>query len=159
MGLDVFWYTGLKRIADLDSDVDGARIYDNADFPGRCMLKEGVYEYEDGGFVYSAPYSAYSRWRNELARMAGYRATTDRESRFAYSDNVYFGGPFFELIYFSDCEGTISGTEAVRIYNDFVKFLPVANDWFAEDDKFRINYNKWLDAFERIDSEGAIVFA
>lgn len=143
MGLDV---TAYRRVTKLDVifDEDGesldkstleyadhdVRVYANPDFPGR---EEGV---EDGA-AYSAveqmgfcagSYIGYGAWREELAKLAGYpKSPVDRgfgDSITMHSGGAWAadGGPFWELINFSDCEGVIGSIVSAKLAKEFAEW-------------------------------------
>jgi len=77
---------------------------------GRCYETSGnVIEFRAGS------YSGYNKWRDELARRA-----LDLPAATVWEDPSRFvEAPFFELINFSDCEGTIGPDAASDLATDF----------------------------------------
>lgn len=142
MGLDISAYRRVTKL-DVIFDEDGeavdketkeyvehdVRVYANPNFPGR---EEGVedgaaYTAEDG-MSFGTGYGAHGAWREELAKLAGYPATpVDRG--FGNPVKMHSGGawsaesgPFWELINFSDCEGTIGPVVSTKLARDFAEW-------------------------------------
>jgi len=111
--------------------------------PGRCYEVSGA-ELE----FYAGNYRHYHEWRDALARRALGRPAASGHDLFALSPEM----PFYELIFFSDCEGTIGPDAAADLAEDFramrAKVLsqpladPEAEAWFVE------RYDQWAAAFE-----------
>jgi hypothetical protein len=128
MGLDITAYRQLKlcdALFDADGDpIDRAtqepianylHVFANSDFPGReeGLKDRGVYTYAEVDEVLGMGYGGYNRWRETLAKLAGYPLTEYR-SRFggiqhAHAAACWEGatGPFSDLINFADNEGVI----------------------------------------------------
>jgi len=103
MGLDIYACSNIKKIPDSE---DAHNLYVNDNFNVEGQIVSGSYESSDDGFSFAAgSYSGYGQWRQNLAKVAGYKSAEE-----AWELN---GGPFWELIYFSDCDGVI-GQEAYR---------------------------------------------
>ena len=116
--------------------------------------------YETSGNViefHAGTYGGYNKWRDELARRAvGLPAATVWEdpSRFVEA-------PFFELINFSDCEGTIWPDAASDLATDFgalrdrIAGQPLADPqeeaWFID------VYDQFQEAFELAARGGGLV--
>lgn len=166
MGLDITAYEQLLEpfTGDIESLTDEERddIYDdhycmwkNPDFPNHAADIEYEY-YKDrvGAFRFCAgSYSGYDNWRNWLATIAGYQSAD-------YVWSNITEGPFFELINFSDCEGTIGPAYSAKLYKDFVDHQHIV-DQISDDDYSAVRnkdlYNKWKEAFKR-GSTGAVLF-
>lgn len=160
MGLDIRAYSNLKngvaRQDNSDSDDDDfedsdlIQLYDNVHFPGRA---EGIdcnlaYEYDDSMGFRAGSYSGYGHWRHQLAQLAGYDGAEDAWKK--------INGPFWELINFSDCEGTIGPVVSAKLAKDFADFQEKAD---AHQDKyFRSSYEYWRTAFEMAKENGAVCF-
>lgn len=177
MGLDIRAFSKLKRI-DAAFDDEGEpidpvtcesvdydlRVYINPDFPGRCNLADnGIYTAEANFCFCAGSYGWYNRWRDELARIAGYPAKqVDRygsgriETRYDQSAFEADGGPFWELIWFSDCEGIIGSEIAKKLHNDFIEFQAKADA--SPELGFRERYANWRKAFELAADDGAVEF-
>lgn len=86
--------------------------YTNVESP-RTVL-HGCYRAEREEGFSAGSYGTYNAWRNELAtRMHGVDART------IWDDDTFRGKAFYDLISFSDCEGTISGDVAEKLARDF----------------------------------------
>ena len=108
-------------------------------------------------------YSGYNHWREKLAEIAGYPSIeTDRfgsglkEMRHDAGAREAGSGPFYELIWFSDCEGIIGPITSAKLARDFADFQAKADA--VEDDYWREKYGKWRQAFEMAAEEGAVDF-
>lgn len=104
-------------------------------------------------------YSSYNTWRDELARMAGYAPVKGRsEYGHDYAAGAWAadGGPFNELIDFSDCEGTLSAETCCKLAKDFEEWEDKARDFGASDPWFFELYQKWAEAC-RIASHGGYI--
>lgn len=180
MGLDITAYSKLEMV-DVVYDADGepinpvtreslfvvaadfAHIYVNPDFPERADgLARGYYLYEETIGFRAGSYMYYSRWREELARLAGYPASPGEglmASHHPHSNGVWEceGGPFFELINFSDCEGAIGPKTSAKLAKDFADFREklsgeVVSFGFTE------NYDNFEQAFRLAADGGAVCF-
>lgn len=144
MGLDISAYRKLTKI-DVTFDADDQpidrktgeplddyyRVYANPDFPGResGLVDRAVYGYEDSEHVFSRSYGGYNRWREELAKLAGYPKAErvmwgvkeDLHAMSLWSGQVT-EGPFYELINFADNEGTIGPVVAAKLLRDFIEW-------------------------------------
>lgn len=152
MGLDVFSYSGLELVdADRDASDDGGKVkfYIEDFFAERAndIVHEGVYRYETTYHFRAGSYKGYNRWRNQLAIMAG----------FASDDDAFqaYGGPFWELIHFSDCQGVIGTEVAKKLANDFAQYEEQAK---VIDDYFYDRYADFKRAFELAANNGAVRF-
>ncbi|KWO50055.1 hypothetical protein WT98_17135 [Burkholderia territorii] len=65
-------------------------------------------------------------------------------------------GPFWELIDFSDAEGTIGPEVCRKVYQDFVQYRDLATQ--VSTPYFYDSYVDWMKAFEMCANNGAIVF-
>lgn len=178
MGLDITAYRKLKKI-DAVFDADGEPIdpdtrevlddvYQpcvNHDFLGReeGLEHKAAYIYEElcGGI--SMGYSSYNAWRDELAKLAGYPAVPvdryntgniqQRHDQGAWNSD---GGPFWELINFSDCEGVIGPLVSAKLAGDFASFQEKADA--HHDERFKRAYAQWRESFEMAADGGAVDF-
>lgn len=171
MGLDITAYKALTKVENPKLDSDGrpenyneeTSFYANPDFPGRMegIEENTVYRYVDAHGFRAGSYGGYNGWRNELAKLAGYPVGAYREFGRAYESYAAGAwkaseGPFYELINFSDCEGTIGPVVAAKLAKDFAEFQAKADE--HPEDYFRHKYNEWRKAFEMAADNGAVDF-
>lgn len=158
MGLDIRAYSNVNFVREFPEDDEDdchgkeIRVSINQDFPERCKnLKGGIYSFEDSMGFRAGSYSGYNQWRNELAVFSGYEDDKD-----AWKKEF---GPFWELIYFSDCEGCIDFEISKKLYKDFCDFDDKAKIYDRnEDSYFYQKYNSWKDAFELASNNGCVSF-
>jgi hypothetical protein len=175
MGLDITAYRGLKDAPDVKFNADGEPVdehgrfdddvfvpYPNPDFKGRADgLERKPYRFDDLFGFRAGSYGGYNMWRDRLAQIAGYpSAPMERpfggiESRHDHGAFEADGGPFWELILFSDCEGTIGPKVSAKLVKDFHDFQIVAD---RQDDSFLERYNMFRKAFEWGADDGAVDF-
>lgn len=145
MGLDISAYRKLTKLDVLFNEdgepVDPAtrepvedyyRVYANPDFPGRAdgLEDRACYSYAEAEHVFSRSYSGYNRWRETLAKLAGYpldyRETfgvrEPSHAAAAWNGKVQAGAPFWELVNFADNDGTIGPVAAAKLLRDFAEF-------------------------------------
>lgn len=168
MGLDISVYTDAKPleeqpVKDADGywsdsvwDLDGA-VYANGNNERslRGLLPETWYSAKYSHGFRAGSYSGYNRFREDLCRAAlGVEPREVWSSPAAYEEK-----PFYELINFSDCEGTIGPEAAADLYRDFedqeAAVLAAAAAALEEQDLewFAGLYAEWKNAF-RVASEG-----
>lgn len=169
MGLDIIAYAQVKPVRkrnDSDEDYAEGRVCFYM-VPGFEQQFQGLdenmsYTYEDSYSFGAGSYSGYSEWRGQLAGLAGYGADqlhagevadSDFYAQAAWSSN---GGPFYELINFSDYEGTIGPLVAAKLLHDFETFDEVAKE--HPEEWFYRSYLRWLRAFELAANNGAVRF-
>ena len=182
MVLDI---TAYRRVTKLDVifDEDGeaidkdtgepvdydVRAYANHHFPGR---EEGVddraaYKAEYSMGFRAGSYGGYNAWREDLAKLAGYPKTpVDRG--FGSVAEMHSGGawgtdhgPFWELISFSDCEGTIGPVVSAKLAKDFAEWDERAKQ---HDEAAGLNgglykrFQEWRQGFEMAADGGLVDF-
>lgn len=173
MGLDITAYSGLEKLnAKLNENeeaIDAATgatiegkwcsLRPNSDFLPRADGIDGIYRFKARFDFRAGVYSGYSAFRESLAKLAGYpkAVTTYRgitETRHDEGAFAASGGPFWELIYFSDCEGVIGPTTSAKLARDFSEHQAKAgaDEWFFE------RYRNWKEAFELAAKGGAVRF-
>ncbi|PCE34176.1 hypothetical protein [Burkholderia ubonensis] len=168
-GLDITAYSGLTIVESPHLSSDGMPqgenqvILDPGSFPDRFRgLESGkVYQFKSSFDFRAGSYSGYNAWRNELAKLAGYQPTMSVRNKVAesrYDETVWKldHGPFWELIAFSDAEGTIGPDVCRKVYQDFVQYRNQAAQ--VPDAYFYESYGDWMKAFEMCANNGAIVF-
>lgn len=157
MGLDITAYRKLTKL-DCVFDAEGypidpetrepienyLKVYANSDFPGRekGLEDRATYAYEDAEHVLSRGYGGYNRWRDMLAKLAGYPLTKYKGAFGIESEGhaaaCWQGatGPFSELINFADNEGVIGPVVAAKLARDFAEFderaKAITEDYFYE---------------------------
>jgi len=161
MGLDISYYKNIKEI-DCVFDRYGGPIdpqtreplsgdyYQpicNSHFQRQDDVdSEKVYTYESGRSFRAGSYGGYNQWRSELESLVGY----------ATKASDYDSGAFWELIVFSDCEGTIGAATSAKLAKDFAEFQQKADQ--HPDEWFRCLYAEWRLAFETAQINGAVSF-
>jgi len=171
MGVDIYGWSKVRLAENQTFNADGEPlegedahvIYINDAFPGRLtewphksvVVVDGDYEH-----CYSRAYSGYNRWRDELAKLAGYPLTEyegyagSKSSCYAAGAWEVLEGPFWELINFSDCEGMIGTAICQKLAKDFADWQERAD--LVEDEHWRQGYAGMRKAFE-IGSNGGLV--
>jgi hypothetical protein len=174
MGLDITAHRqvslapkgALKDDGDYDWDLY-RMVYANPDFPGRAEgLQDGaLYTVGIACMRFGAGnYRSYNCWREHLARVAGYPLTKYAgydgygASRMLHAAGAWAaeGGPFWELINFSDCEGTIGPVVSAKLARDFVEYDERARALM--DDRDYELYSAWRAAFEMAADGGFVSF-
>lgn len=138
MGLDITAHSNLKFSEDQDEEnYDLIRIWKNGHFPDHCELEEGNWETTADSHSHSfraGSYSGYNHFRKILAMCT---LGVDIDTVWANEDN-YAYQPFFNLLNFSDCEGSIGPKYSAELYNDFVD----NRDRFIRNLKQEIDFTK-----------------
>ena len=150
MGLDVYAYSGLEIVdAERDADDGEVKFYNEDFFADRAkdIVDKVVYRYETTYHFRAGSYIGYNKWRNTLAVLAGF----DSDLGAFEAD----GGPFWELIHFTDCDGTIGTAVAKKLANDFAQYEEQAK---VIDDYFYDRYANFKRAFELAANNGAVRF-
>jgi hypothetical protein len=171
-GLDISAYSNLLEVANPVLDEDGFPkdtehevLLRPVDFPERFKgLKTGaVYRFSKSFEFRAGSYSGYNWWRNELAKLAGYPLVTATETISGKPEKRYDasawkakGGPFWELIEFSDAEGVIGPVISKKLYADFLRFHKDA--LLHPEPSFVESYKEWEQAFKLAAENGAVEF-
>lgn len=179
MGIDITAYRKINLCScpfNLDEDgeptcddgyewvSDKARLYLNDSFPGRAdeITDGGYYSHEDADHCLSMGYIGYGAFRLQLAKLAGYPVATEG-SRTGEDVGAWLadGGPFWEIINFSDCEGVIGAKVAAKLANDFADFQVAADACIAQwgPRKFSEIYNRLRAGVEMAADGGALKFS
>ena len=167
MGLDVTAYKNAKRLNEFTADewgepkdIDSVQAY-IADFKERAgNITDGYYTYDDSYGFRAGSYSGYNNWRDELARLAGYQNTKydehgyERESHAAGAWKLD-GGPFWELINFSDCEGILGTEVCKKLLADFIEYDEKAKSF---DSYFYERYKEWTEGMKYAADNGFFDF-
>jgi hypothetical protein len=176
MGVSITAYTQLRKRADVIAGEDYAidpetkeelphlwRAYCNPDFPGRedWIENRAYYEYEKCVDGMDRSYGGYNVWRNDLAKLAGWKASAELEtdSKRSHTASAWAAteGPFWELINFADNEGVIGGKVCAKLAKDFAEYQAKADA--HPDHFFREGYNGMRRAFEAAAETGAVDFS
>lgn len=155
MGLDITVYMNIHN--EREDDDDGS-IADNIitfcinprfplaapDIPENC-----VWSYSDSWAFCAGSYPGYNEWRDRLATLAGFpKDWTERKN----STNL----PFYELVWFSDCDGVIGPATCAKLAKDFEEWSDRAHgigpDWFIR------LYDDFKQAFKDAANNGAVEF-
>jgi len=184
MGLDISYYSNLKLSGkqtgeESDWEDHDVRIYNEKCFTYQLgsLIREHLYDTTPsshyGGFR-AGSYGGYNQWRNNLAKMAGYndaeevwqdetfdsfKVCNNRKDKLdsINGEIVERIKPFYELINFSDAEGSIGPEIAKKLYEDFVNFDEQAQN-YTEEDWFYKLYEEWKEAFKIASENGAVLF-
>jgi hypothetical protein len=168
MGLDITAYSKIKPAPNALDDKGELIDWDNhfqanlnPDFPGRADdVEDGkAYSFEKEYRFRAGSCSGYDMWREQLAKMAGYPAVklSHGSSAMRHDAGAWAasGGPFWELINFSDCEGTLGTAVCKKLLADFDQF---ASDAEKDDSYFKERYRDWHKAVKLAADDGCIDF-
>lgn len=172
MGLDITAYRQVALAPNAAVDAGGypedydnhMRVWSHPDFTGRLegLTDRAIYTTGTESHDFRAgSYSGYNRWREELAKLAGYDAgdyTCYGTTRQSHCVPCWNGatGPFAELINFSDCEGIIGPVVSAKLARDFAEFQGKADA--HTDEWFREKYADWRKAFDLAADGGLVDF-
>lgn len=177
MGLDITAYSKLEKIGvvyDEDGEPidpqtceplldDSIVLRANDAYPDRAagLSAKGCYKFSGCYGFRAGSYSSYNYWRDELAKLAGwalsgYTQYNKEWPSYAASAWRATGGPFWELINFSDCEGVIGPIACQKLAKDFADHQELADA--VDDERFRELYADWRQAFEIASDGGAVEF-
>lgn len=163
MGLDISVYSQLTRVQPVNNDEDCDEyiipvteegVFDDVIslYPNPHFLRQAGDIKESDHFTYeeemgfrAGSYSGYNHWRSQLASLVNHPQNAD------YPDI-----DFNDLIYFSDCEGVITGESAKKLYQHFLKWDKAAQD--LNDEYFYELYKTWTEAFQLAADNGAVDF-
>lgn len=113
---------------------------------------------KSGGFR-TGSYSGYNNWRSDLCyAMHGVSPSTVWNSV-----EEWEGKPFIGLIHFSDCEGDIGRTKAIKLAKDFSENREKFCEYFSDDsDLWRREsairvYDSFAEAFSEVAENGGKV--
>jgi hypothetical protein len=158
MGLDITAYRQVHE-AEYDPEqsvCDTFRAYTYPEFADRLtpLKAEQGYAGEIVLEFRAGAYSGYNRWRDQLARLAGFKNADEVWRRY----EKLKGSPFIELINFADNEGVIGSVAAAKLAKDFADWDERAKLFDSSDDWFYDRYQLWRKAFEAATDNGAVVF-
>lgn len=167
MGLDISAFRKLHKLeatfdrttGQLVDNATGAQVttpwtraWENPDFEGRLAGLEAETFYGHAGdsmHFRAGSYSGHGDFRRKLAVLAGYEGGFDGAL-------VLDGGPFWELLCFSDCEGCLGPLVSAKLAKDFADFQDTVDSKSGE--YFRQLYASWRKAFEMAADGGMVVF-
>lgn len=174
MGLDITAYSRLEadpsvsaqdcRDCEIDNWSDFATFYKEPTWASYAPeVKEDIaYRFGDEFGFRAGSYGGYSAFRDILAKIGGF-------NNFPWESRGIAGGrykepvdhlPFYHLVCFSDCEGTIGTAACVRLAKEFAenreKFAKEVVDTDAE--YYLGCYDDWQKACELAANGGAISF-
>ena len=167
MGLDVTAYKNVKRLTEFTADeygepkdVEAVHVFID-DFKERAgNIDDGYYTYDGSCGFRAGSYSGYNNWRDELARLAGYPVAKyaelglERENHAAGAWAAE-GGPFWELINFSDCEGVLGTEVCKKLLADFIEYDEKAKSF---DPYFYERYKEWTEGMKYAADNGFFNF-
>lgn len=178
MGLDILAYSELKKL-DCVFNADGEPIdpvtredieypyfqaYINEHFTDHAKgLEDGAcYGFKNKLHLHAGSYGGYNNWRENLAKIAGYPAAPQEYNsrvHMRHDEGAFVAGqgPFFELIYFSDCEGVINSEISAKLAKDFADFQEKSDS--EGDEYWREKYSRWREVFELASNNGAVNFS
>jgi len=124
MGLGISAVVGRLALPEDDQDAL-VPVHDHEEFPGRLGgVAPGDYVLTEDAHFYRRPYGHYNLGRDEVAAMAGYPQLERLDGTLGFDCGAWhaLGGPFWELIYFTDCDGFIGGTVVEKLLEDFKRW-------------------------------------
>lgn len=177
MGLDIIIYKNLKKVDNVDRNVDRdvdrywtpgpAMDWSEKHFPGRG---EGVdsnsyYNYDDYDSFRAGSYSGYGWWRAKLELLSKIiKSAQIVKSKDVKESTKHIMGkddPFIELTNFADNQGVIGPVISKKLYNDFCIYEKEAIEFsktFEDGDYWLEKYTEWKNAFRMASENGAVEF-
>jgi hypothetical protein len=165
MGVDIIGYSRVRKLTEAEVK-DGRKlsyatyVYKIQDFPERLGSLEGDGWYVGYGEARTCiGYGRYNIWRNWLAMISGWPMHyIDTTSTRSYVKSAWeaTSGPFWELICFSDHDGTLGPEACKKLSKDFTEFHGKAIER-AERDFLEV-YNDMKAIFELAADNGAVIF-
>ena len=174
MGLDIAYYSKIQEVGKSKSrDDENIHIYGSSFTYQLGSLKENysysITEESESGSFRAGSYSGYNEWRNNLSIMAGYSGASEVWKDFnpdmRYHKLLKLEGknvrikPFYELIFFSDCEGYIGPEISKKLYQDFLDFDDKAKKFVSTGiSYFYRSYQNWTECFRVASDNGIVIF-
>lgn len=177
MGLDVHAYS---KITYLQPQPEGEEARDTAEEAGARELysangydrlrpqAEGFYSLDGEDLhINCGAYSRYGRWRENLARLAGWPLGEYEQYGRKWPSHVATAweaeqGPFWELINFGDNEGSIGAEVAKKLLADFEHYHESIAERALlmqdEGQEFMRFYRQWQAGFALAADGGAVYF-
>ena len=133
---------------------NGKQFWLNKNFPhaAKDIRPDAVYTYEDSMSWMAGSYSGYNQWRSWLATIGGWTGSEE-----AWKTGEW-GDPFFEMINFSDCEGTLGTLVCQKLLKDFIEFQYRVDQLSDQHSYNKELYATWRKALEMAADNGAISF-
>lgn len=140
-------------------------LYLNENFPkqGEGLIDKSLYTFEEKLEGWQSSYSGFGDWREKLAKLVGYKAVSTEGNNYAsrkmshlYGVFERTDGDFHELLYFSDCEGSINTKTSKKLYIDFQKWDERAKN--LNDRVFYNGYKIWLNSFKFASQNGVVCY-
>jgi len=133
-----------------DIEIDNAYPFGGREEPLNCGNTKAVFICRE-----SFGYSSYYHFRAELIRVF-YGGISWEE--FHQRDEIQ-GGPFFDLIWFSDCEGCIGPDACKRIDDDFREYSSKTRGIDDFDNRFMPMFHRLKNLFEKaIIHDGFLIY-
>jgi len=120
----------------------------------RGLVEDACYDTmpdAEGMSFRAGSYSGYTEFRKQLAEGAGLDLSAIWADPLGHQDE-----PFFELLNFSDCEGTIGPEAAKDLYEDFLKYRTAFISKQRGDEYAIERYDNWTEAC-RLASDGGLI--
>lgn len=123
MGLDIRGCSNIRFISEeypeglpFDEKLKLVSVFDE-DFPEYVDgLRNGYYSCEEAYHFHGGSYSGWGCRRRQLCEWH-YKIPPETVWE---NPELYKGQPFFEIIYFTDCDGTIGPITSAKLLNDFL---------------------------------------
>lgn len=163
MGLDIDAYEKAELTPEHEYDPDQCDEHDHVrafcdhgfERSLRGLIADRCYVVSGDRVEFRAgSYSGYNAWREMLSSAAlglSPEAVWDSNGELAEC-------PFYELINFSDCEGTIGPEACAALAVDFVAHREKILAAYPEDERFEYLYGQWQQAFELAAGRGLVWF-
>lgn len=167
MGLDITAgskyskVTDKQKIEDHDYQVNIQRN-NHLEIDRALDVEVGSYDLEGETITFCAgSYSGYNRFRKTLC----YAILGVEDKKLWERSEYYMDKPFYEIINFSDCEGSFGPKDSVKLYNDFVtnkhKFLNYLHSGgsdYLEIEHLKTIYDDFTKGFKLASDNGLLIF-
>lgn len=129
MGLDLKVYKNIKESTEEDYDFYAFVPIEEWEYKIKNIKKD---QYYTGDRDYSVDlgysYSTHYYFRQKLLELTGSDKYLNKEKTEILWDDLTSDIPFYELIYFSDCEGCLDYEISEILYNQFVEYYDIAKE-------------------------------
>lgn len=157
-------YHGIKRVNvkpdDIDCDDNLQAIYIGQDWKqADDLVRDEVYSYEEQWDFLHLSYGYYNRFRNELAKLAGYpeaeKSDDEYTNKYPFAQSAFKAesGLLWDLINFSDCEGEIGAKTCQKILDDLNVLRPRI---FELPQEFQGYFKDLIEGFAFVNGDGFI---